>query len=91
MASWIEPDHPWVSLEIYDRLEEFSWKSVSCGQTEVWTNILKMSGPAIINKRTAMEENGTERSANVKAVSNSSQPESFVMKKKSEAESFLEI
>lgn len=57
----------------------------------MWTDILKLSGPAIINKRAAMEENGTERSANVKAVSNSFLLESFVMKKKSEAGSFLEM
>lgn len=57
----------------------------------MWTDILKMSGPVIINKRAAMEENGTERSENVKAVSNSSLLESFVMKKKYEAGSFLEI
>lgn len=57
----------------------------------MWTDILKMSGPAIINKRAAMEENGTEQSANVKAISNSSLLESFVMKNKSEAGSFLEI
>lgn len=46
----IKSGHPWVSLEMHRKLFEFSWKSVSGEQTEVWMAMLTMSDPAIINK-----------------------------------------